>query len=676
MKCHNHSITMFPIEKRQRHLSMKRTNRIVLAPIQYKTLLSEENQFHCQIFKPKLSDSRKTLHRISSNTNNHTSMISYHYKYGFSLSDEDGSTNSEVTDDSEKRVLAAFGQRKHVVKELVKTQIDFTTDMKTVLLVFNSITMQVNESDRYALLGNLDQLVRVNDNISMLLQQEIDEYPDNQVGNACVGKCMLSSKSSINEALKTYIVNFSVDASTKSPEVQKFAMLGFKRLQIERPNIMSLNDELIKPVQRLVKLKQLFELLKDVTPISHPDCAATMEMFDNFNELAYDVNEVKRWKDLCISASDETNKTSIMDMVDKTTKRILTKVARTCSAEVNRKLQVQQKFTAERETINQLEKSCTLLRNAVESRYKKMQSVIIAQRDFVSQLKEIFTQNNRLQLHSEIPILTNSPNCCFPMELIEDYETALNSLIIHMQETYMRRLSSSVTSRLDELNQLLNHAKRLLQKYDSTELDILLLDASVKHQNQKSSQFVAAIHEQKEESVRTLSTLQSGLENMLPNFIKHSNNILQSVCQYSYILHGNIMQEFGNLLQKCIQEYESNHPERQTDQKISPAEFINRIDELKSLLPDRKSRRSRRANESSSSIPKIDQLQSDEKASTLLQEIASLSLYNRDSNSSTDYRSRKTSSKENIRRDTLDPVSTQKLYNFTQSYMLLYQTIS
>ncbi|VDP95867.1 unnamed protein product [Trichobilharzia regenti] len=76
-------------------------------------------------------------------------------------------------------------------------------------------------------------------------------------------------------------------------------MLGFKRLQIERPNIMSLNDELIKPVQRLVKLKQLFELLKDVTPISHPDCAATMEMFDNFNELAYDVNEVKRWKDLC-----------------------------------------------------------------------------------------------------------------------------------------------------------------------------------------------------------------------------------------------------------------------------------------------------------------------------------------------------------------------------------------
>ncbi|VDQ06650.1 unnamed protein product [Trichobilharzia regenti] len=79
-------------------------------------------------------------------------MISYHYKYGFSLSDEDGSTNSEVTDDSEKRVLAAFGQRKHVVKELVKTQIDFTTDMKTVLSVFNSITMQVIINDEFVLL--------------------------------------------------------------------------------------------------------------------------------------------------------------------------------------------------------------------------------------------------------------------------------------------------------------------------------------------------------------------------------------------------------------------------------------------------------------------------------------------------------------------------------------------
>ncbi|CAH8484237.1 unnamed protein product [Heterobilharzia americana] len=571
-------------------------------------------------------------------------MISYHYKYGFYLSDKDENTESSMINTEQQHQLSAyksFNQRKYIVKELVKTQIDFTLDMKTVLSAFNSITMEITESDRYALLGNLEHLTSISDNISMELQKEIDAYPEDQISSACVAKCMNSSKSSLNEALKAYI----------SPEIQKYALIGLKQLQNERPNVLTLNNELIKPVQRLVKLKQLFELLKEVTPINHPDCTATMQMFANFNELAYEVNEVKRWKDLCANVSDERHKVSVIDMVDKSTRRILTKIIRNTNSDVNRK--TQQKFNTEREAINELEKSCTLLRNAVDNRYKKMQESIITQRNFIIEMKNIFLQNNTLKIYSDIPIVNNNLTYEFPMELIKNYEIALDTLIVHLHETYMKKLSSSVLCRLDKLNLLLNHSKGLLKKYDNTELDILLLDASIKHQNKKNSQVNAAIYEQKEESQRTLSTLQSGLQTFLPQLIKYSKSILQTACQYSYIIQTNIMQEFGNLIEKLINESEQNNTTAQPILKVSSTEIIQQIDKMKSLLPERKHRQTRKSK---------DELILEEKANTFLQEIAALSKTNRNTNSDTSLQPIKMSSKESANEDCFDALLKYKSY--------------
>lgn len=55
------------------------------------------------------------------------------------------------------------------------------------------IQNQVTESNRYSLLGNLDQLVCVSDDISTELQKEISTYSDDQLGNACIGKMLVST---------------------------------------------------------------------------------------------------------------------------------------------------------------------------------------------------------------------------------------------------------------------------------------------------------------------------------------------------------------------------------------------------------------------------------------------------------------------------------------------------
>lgn len=91
-------------------------------------------------------------------------MRSCNLSYGFILSEETSNNGDDVSDKSRKprssasssssvsisgsvpastSSSASFNQRKHVVKELVKTQIDFVSDMKNVLNAFDSVGLTV-----------------------------------------------------------------------------------------------------------------------------------------------------------------------------------------------------------------------------------------------------------------------------------------------------------------------------------------------------------------------------------------------------------------------------------------------------------------------------------------------------------------------------------------------------
>lgn len=591
----------------------QRNNQISLEPIQHEINLSKRTHSFCLSLPAITIDSRKVVSKLSDNNINYRPMRSCNLSYGFILPEETTNNEDDVSSKSRKpsssasssssvstsgsvsastSLSASFKQRKHVVKELVKTQADFVSDMKNVLIAFDSVSSTVTESNRYSLLGNLDQLVRVSDDISMALQKEISKYTNDQLGNACIATCINSFRLSMNEALKTYILNFSVDASTKNPEIQAFSVLGFKNLQSERPNILTLNDELIKPVQRLVKLKQLFELLKDVTPINHPDCLATTQMFNNFDQLAYDVNEVKRWKEICASVSEETRKYSLFQLVDKSTKRIIAMAARSSGSEATRK--IQQKFLTEREAINHIEKSCASLQSAVESRSKRTRRFILAHKDFICFMKKTFLQQSTIKLHPDIPTNNCSSNE-LPIDLIINYEIAFDTLIHYMDDIYMRKMSSNVLNRLSELKKLINISKRLLDKYDNTELNIVLMEASMK--NHKNVQAVVNMQLQREDNIRNLSTLQFGLQNILPSLVKSANSILISASQYAFILQSNLMQQAENLVHKCINDTEKSNISIQPGCNISPAEFIIRVDKLKSLLYETKRCRTHRTYE-------------------------------------------------------------------------------
>ncbi|VDO77652.1 unnamed protein product, partial [Schistosoma mattheei] len=144
---------------------------------------------------------------------------------------------------------------------------------------------------------------------------------------------------------------------------------------------------------------------------------------------------------------------------------------------------IQQRFLTEREAINHIEKSCALLQSAVESRCKKTRRFILAQKDFIFFLKKVFLQRNTIKLHSDIPT-TNCSSNELPIDLIINCEIAFDTLIHYMNDIYLRKMSSSVVNRLNELKKLINLSKRLLDKYDNTELNIVLMEASMKnHKN-------------------------------------------------------------------------------------------------------------------------------------------------------------------------------------------------
>ncbi|CAH8454875.1 unnamed protein product [Schistosoma turkestanicum] len=501
--------------------------------------------------------------------------------------------------------------------------------------------------------------------MSMEFQKEVSVYSDHQLGNACIATCLNPFRKSINEALKTYILNFSVDACTKNPEIQTFSMLGFKNLQNERPNILTLNDELIKPVQRLVKLKQLFELLKDVTPINHPDCVATMQMFNNFDRLAYEVNEAKRWKEICASVSEETRKHSLLQLVDKGTKRIIAKAARSYGSEVTNK--IQPKFVTEREAINHIEKSCTLLQCAVESRCKKTRRLILAQKDFISFMKKAFLRRSLIKLHADIPITDCSTND-LPFDLIINYEIAFDTLIHYMDDIYLRTMTSSVLNRLSELKKLITISKRLLDKFDNTELNIVLAEASIRNQNQKNIQAIANMQLQREDNIRNLSTLQCGLKNMLPALIKNANSILQSASQYAYKLQSNLMQEAENLVHKCIKDAEEVNITKPPGCNISPAEFIATIDKLKSLLNETKRCRTQRTYELPYGFKLEEESICRDKNHLTPRESPVMSVSSYLSTSGTDIQPSLTSLTENISKNSLSPYPNMKIIYCESDY--------
>ncbi|CAH8463634.1 unnamed protein product [Schistosoma haematobium] len=637
------NITIVPVEERQRRLSFRRDNQISLEPIQHEINLSKKTHSFCLNLPVITIDSRRVVSKLSDNTVYYRPMRSCNLSYGFILSEETSNNGDDVSDKSRKprssassspsvsisrsvpastSSSASFNQRKHVVKELVKTQVDFVSDMKNVLTAFDSVGLTVTESNRYSLLGNLDQLVRVSDDISTELQKEISTYSDDQLGNACIATCINSFRSSINEALKTYILNFSVDASTKNTEIQTFSVLGFKNLQSERPNILTLNDELIKPVQRLVKLKQLFELLKDVTPINHPDCLATTQMFNNFDQLAYEVNEVKRWKEICASVSEETRKYSLFQLVDKSTKRIIAKAARSSGSEATRK------------------------------------RFILAQKDFISFMKKVFLQRNTIKLHSDIPTNNCSSNE-LPIDLIINCEIAFDTLIHYMNDIYLRKMSSSVVNRLNELKKLINLSKRLLDKYDNTELNIVLMEASMK--NHKNVQAVVNMQLQREDNIRNLSTLQFGLQHILPSLVKSANNILLSASQYAFILQSNLMQEAENLVHKCINDTEKDNISIQPGCNISPAELIIRLDKLKSLLYEKKRCRTHRIYEVPSVFKWEEESTCSDKNNLPHQESPVMSVSSHLSNSDIDIQPCQTISTRSVIKNSLSPYPEMKI---------------
>lgn len=64
---------------------------------------------------------------------------------------------------------------------------------------------------------------------------------------------------------------------------------------------------------------------------------------------------------------------------------------------------------------------------------------------------------------------------------------------------------------------------------------------------------------QREDNIRNLSTLQFGLQHILPSLVKSANNILLSASQYAFILQSNLMQEAENLVHKCINDVSSKN---------------------------------------------------------------------------------------------------------------------
>ncbi|XP_041466815.1 dynamin-binding protein-like isoform X2 [Lytechinus variegatus] len=219
--------------------------------------------------------------------------------------------------------------REKVVKELLKTEDDYVRDIKlcqegfmTVLqenqMIISEILIaqaeeEMEELERSGekkkaakgleldvLFGNMEQVIEVAESFL----KEIEATAQKPVEDQLFGKIFMDQSRSLHEAYAQYCRNHD-DASAllekyeENPEVQEYINQGLELVR-QSTNCWDLASFLIKPVQRILKYHLLIAELYKYTDEDHQDRSTLKLALTTMTEVATDINEFKRRKDLVL----------------------------------------------------------------------------------------------------------------------------------------------------------------------------------------------------------------------------------------------------------------------------------------------------------------------------------------------------------------------------------------
>lgn len=203
---------------------------------------------------------------------------------------------------SEEKRKKMNDQRQNVISELVMTEKEYVRDLKMTYEVFNlhnPSMLQERGIDDKALFGNILEVLHAAEEFLDSLQYAMKGHSDE---NQCVGPVFLKHAVPIKEVYSEYCTNHenALSLLDKYKTLPAAQAVFDKAMETLRHQITCFNvgSVLIKPVQRLLKYPLILNELIKCTEDTHKDKPDLLQAVKVYTNMASDINEYKRRKDI------------------------------------------------------------------------------------------------------------------------------------------------------------------------------------------------------------------------------------------------------------------------------------------------------------------------------------------------------------------------------------------
>ncbi|KAK3909021.1 Dynamin-binding protein, partial [Frankliniella fusca] len=226
----------------------------------------------------------------------------HHFKSKLDKTDADLSAHRTLPECTEQMKMKMKEQRQNVISELVMTEKEYVRDLKMTYEVFNLYNPAMLEErgiDVKALFGNILEVMQVAENFLDSLQFAMKGKSEE---NQCVGPVFLKHAEFIKKVYSEYCANHenALCLLEKYKAVPGIQAVFDKAMETLRYQVTCFNvgSVLIKPVQRLLKYPLILNELIKCTEDHHKDKHDLLEAVKVFTNMASDINEYKRRKDI------------------------------------------------------------------------------------------------------------------------------------------------------------------------------------------------------------------------------------------------------------------------------------------------------------------------------------------------------------------------------------------
>ncbi|XP_015783985.1 dynamin-binding protein [Tetranychus urticae] len=207
-------------------------------------------------------------------------------------------------DRTEARRKKMMEQRSCIVTEMLQSERDYCQDLRVCVKTFlhdATVKNQLIEKGVVleSLFCNFEEIITVSEKLTRSLEEStLCRKPENQM----IGKCFLTLQDEMKQAYIVYCRDHE-DVPTawkryeENPEIRVILQRGLDRIKSET-NCFDVPSLLIKPVQRILKYPLLLNELLKCTDETHPDRDDIIKAAHMITDMAQDINELKRRKDL------------------------------------------------------------------------------------------------------------------------------------------------------------------------------------------------------------------------------------------------------------------------------------------------------------------------------------------------------------------------------------------